>query len=83
MTVRSIGLFLRQSLVEIGISGPALFTGACPPNPVKVRKGIRSLGMHFSEPDNRSSIAAQGTEITVFWQTPNELQNPTDVRYGS
>ncbi len=37
MTVRSIALFLRRSLVEIGICGLALFTGACAPDPVPGR----------------------------------------------
>ncbi len=80
MIVRSIGLILHQSLVEIGICGLALFTGACAPDPGKVHKGIRSLGTHFSEPDNQSSITAQGTEITGFWQTPIESHNPMNVR---
>ncbi len=37
MTVRSIALFLRRSLAEIGICGLALFTGACAPDPVSGR----------------------------------------------
>ncbi len=39
MTVRSIALFLRRSLVEIGICGLALFTGACAPDLVSGRLG--------------------------------------------